>query len=42
VDGHQTIEIGIYRNARGEAHVVEFSSERGAVTFLLIGAPASL
>ncbi len=33
---------GIYRNARGEARVVEFSSEQGAVTFLLIGAPSTL
>jgi len=43
---HKVVAItggtGIYRNVRGEAHVVEFSSERGAVTFLLIGAPASL
>jgi hypothetical protein len=31
---------GIYRNARGVARVVEFSSERGAVTFLLEGVPA--
>jgi hypothetical protein len=43
---HKVVAItggtGIYRNVRGEARVVEFSSEQGAVTFLLIGAPASL
>jgi hypothetical protein len=43
---HKVVAItggtGIYRNVRGEARVVEFSSQRGAVTFLLIGAPASL
>jgi hypothetical protein len=28
---------GIYRNVRGEARVVEFSTTKGAVTFDLIG-----
>lgn len=43
---HKVVAItggtGIYRNVRGEARLVEFSSEQGAVTFVLIGAPASL
>jgi hypothetical protein len=33
---------GIYRNVRGEARLVEFSSQQGAVTFRLLGAPSSL
>lgn len=36
-----TGRTGIYRNARGEARVVEFFTTKGDVTFLLAGAPSS-